>query len=68
MVQAGLRALGRLRQPEGFDFLVELLDNTDWARYAARALGGFGDPWYEALFRSIFDVTWLKFVKHRLMI
>ncbi len=44
MVQAGLRALGRLRQPEGFDYLVEQLGNTDWARYAARALGGFGDP------------------------
>ena len=44
MVQAGLRALGRLRQPDGFDYLVKLLDNTDWARYAARALGEFGDP------------------------
>ncbi len=43
MVQAGLRALGRLRQPEGFDYLVEQLENTDWARYAARALGEFGD-------------------------
>jgi len=38
MVQAGLRALGRLRQPAGFDYLVKLLDNTDWARYAALAL------------------------------
>ena len=44
MVQAGLRALGRLRQPDGFDYLVEMLGNTDWARYAARALGEFGDP------------------------
>ncbi|MBC8871482.1 MAG: hypothetical protein H8E44_18825 [Planctomycetes bacterium] len=44
MVQAGLRALGRLRQPEGCEYLTEQLDNTDWARYAARALGEFGDP------------------------
>ena len=43
-VQAGLRALGRLRQPDGFDYLVMLLERTDWARYAARALGEFGDP------------------------
>jgi len=42
-VQAGLRALGRLRQAEGFDYLVRLLESTDWARYAARALGEFGD-------------------------
>ena len=42
-VQAGLRALGRLRQPEGFDYLVRSLENTAWARYAARALGEFGD-------------------------
>ncbi len=44
MVQAGLRSLGRLRQEAGFDFLIDLLDDTHLARYAAEALGDFGDP------------------------
>ena len=43
MVRAGIRALGRLRQEPGFPALVELLDHTLWARYAAEALGDFGD-------------------------
>lgn len=43
MVRAGLRALGRLRDPAGCDYLVALLDETMWARYAADALGDFGD-------------------------
>ena len=43
MVRAGICALGRLREEAGFAFLVELLDDTYWARYAAEALGDFGD-------------------------
>ena len=42
MVQAGIRALGRLRDPRGHALLVRLLDHTYWARYAADALGDFG--------------------------
>ncbi|NLY02879.1 MAG: hypothetical protein GXY83_43050 [Rhodopirellula sp.] len=44
VVRAGIRALGRLRDPSGFDALVGWLDNTMWARCAADALGDFGDP------------------------
>ncbi|MHC4543869.1 MAG: HEAT repeat domain-containing protein [Planctomycetota bacterium] len=44
MSRAGIRSLGRLRDEDGFSFLLELLDNTYWARYAADALGDFGDP------------------------
>lgn len=44
MARAGIRSLGRLRDEAGFSFLLELLDNTYWARYAADALGDFGDP------------------------
>ncbi|MHC4315348.1 MAG: HEAT repeat domain-containing protein [Planctomycetota bacterium] len=44
MVRAGIRSLGQLRDEAGFSFLLELLDNTYWARYAADALGDFGDP------------------------
>ena len=43
-VRAGIRALGRLRDPAGFAALVGWLDNTMWARCAAEALGDFGDP------------------------
>ncbi|MBM4048914.1 MAG: hypothetical protein FJ279_27750, partial [Planctomycetes bacterium] len=43
MVRAGIRAVGRLREPIGFDYLVSLLDNPMWARNAADALGDFGD-------------------------
>jgi HEAT repeat protein len=43
MVRAGIRALGRLREEAGFQYLVGLLDNTMWARCAADALGDFGD-------------------------
>jgi len=42
MVQSGIRALGRLAVPETQAVLVELLDNPQWARYAADALGDFG--------------------------
>jgi len=42
-VRAGVRALGRLREPAGFEALVGWLDNTMWARCAAEALGDFGD-------------------------
>lgn len=44
VVQAGCRALGRLRQEEGYQYLIRLLENTMWARFAAEALGDFGDP------------------------
>ncbi|HJM62660.1 MAG: hypothetical protein CMN05_11670 [Roseibacillus sp.] len=43
MMQAGIRALGRLREEVGFQFLIQLLDDTQWARHAAEALGDFGD-------------------------
>lgn len=43
-VRAGIRALGRLRDSNGFDALIGLLDTTMWARCAADALGDFGDP------------------------
>ncbi|HUT09944.1 MAG TPA: HEAT repeat domain-containing protein, partial [Thermoguttaceae bacterium] len=43
MVCAAIRSLGRLREEAGFQALVALLDNPLWARYAADALGDFGD-------------------------
>jgi len=43
MVRAALRSLGRLRDEEGFQALVRLLENPFWARHAADALGDFGD-------------------------
>lgn len=43
MVRAGIRAVGRLREEMGFDYLVSLLGNPMWARNAADALGDFGD-------------------------
>jgi HEAT repeat protein len=43
MVRAGLRSLGRLRNEAGFAFLIALLEDTYWARYAADALGDYGD-------------------------
>jgi HEAT repeat protein len=42
MVQAGIRALGRLRHPRVMPLLVKLLGHRQWARYAADALGEFG--------------------------
>lgn len=44
MVRAGIRSLGRLKAPEGRDYLVRLLENPMWARCAAEALGDVGDP------------------------
>ncbi|MFV1964163.1 MAG: HEAT repeat domain-containing protein [Pirellulaceae bacterium] len=41
--RAGIRALGRLRDEAGFQALIRLLDQPYWARYAAEALGDFGD-------------------------
>ncbi len=41
--RAGIRALGRLREEAGFEFLIHLLDSRMWARAAAEALGDFGD-------------------------
>ena len=41
MVQAGLRSLGRLADPEALPLLVAFLDNPQWARYAADALGDY---------------------------
>ncbi len=43
MGRAGIRSLGRLRDEAGLSYLMELLGNTYWARYAADALGDFGD-------------------------
>jgi HEAT repeat protein len=43
MVRAAIRSLGRLREEVGFQYLVKLLDNLQWARNAADALGEFGD-------------------------
>ena len=43
-IQAGLRSLGRLRDPEALPWLMSWAWETDWARYAAEALGDFGDP------------------------
>lgn len=42
-VQAGIRALGRLRDEAGLQGLIALLENPFWARHAANALGDFGD-------------------------
>ena len=44
MVAAGIRSLGRLHSEAGLAALIELLDNTMWARRAAEALGDRGDP------------------------
>lgn len=43
LVQACIRALGRLREPAGYDALMAFFDTVDWARYAADALADFGD-------------------------
>jgi HEAT repeat protein len=42
-VRVGLRALGRLGEGQGRDYLVALLQNPFWARAAAEALGDIGD-------------------------
>ncbi|MHB8956329.1 MAG: HEAT repeat domain-containing protein [Pirellulaceae bacterium] len=44
LVRAAIRALGRLREEEGFQQLLSLLDNPLYARNAADALGDYGDP------------------------
>ncbi|MFW5693063.1 MAG: HEAT repeat domain-containing protein, partial [Thermoguttaceae bacterium] len=41
-VQAGIRALGRSGRPEALPVLVRFLNNTQWSRYAADALGDLG--------------------------
>lgn len=41
-MQAGIRALGRLGGADAFETLVALLENSQWARYAADALGDLG--------------------------
>ena len=43
IVRAALRSLGRLRDPATLPLLTGLLDNPLWGRYAADALGVFGD-------------------------
>ncbi len=43
-MRTGIRALGRLREEPGFDYLIGLLNDPMWARHAADALGDFGDP------------------------
>jgi len=42
VVRAAIRALGRLRNPQGASVLIEMLRNPQWARYAAEALGDIG--------------------------
>lgn len=42
MVQVALRSLGRLRDPASGPVLLGFLDDSQWARYAADALGDFG--------------------------
>jgi HEAT repeat protein len=44
LVQAGIRALGRLRSPQALPTLVQFLAKPQWARYAADALGELDDP------------------------
>ncbi len=41
-VEAGIRALGRSRQPSALPALVEFLNHRQWSRYAADALGDLG--------------------------
>jgi HEAT repeat protein len=43
VVQCALRALGRLGDPRALPVLTGLLGTEGWARYAADALGDFGD-------------------------
>ena len=42
IIQSCIRSLGRLRDPNTFQVLLDILKTTDWARYAADALGDFG--------------------------
>jgi len=42
--RAGIRALGRLGGKKATDYLISLLDNEYWARFAAEALGDIQDP------------------------
>ncbi|MBT3198394.1 MAG: HEAT repeat domain-containing protein, partial [Phycisphaerales bacterium] len=42
IMQAGLRSLGRLRQPEGLPVLGEYLGKIQFTRYAADGLGEYG--------------------------
>ncbi|MHC4171201.1 MAG: HEAT repeat domain-containing protein, partial [Planctomycetota bacterium] len=45
MVQAAMRSLGRLCEPQALPILIEFMDGAGWAsRYAADALGLYGDP------------------------
>ena len=48
LIQAGIRALGRLRGPKALPVLTAFLDSPQWARYAADALGDLGGPEAEA--------------------
>ena len=41
--QAGLRGLGRLKDPDDFDFLIDRLKRSPWTPYAADALGEWGN-------------------------
>jgi HEAT repeat protein len=44
LIQSGLRSLGRLRDLQALPLLVSFLENPVLARFAADALGDFGDP------------------------
>jgi len=43
LLQAGIRALGRLQEKEAYPLLIAFLDKPQWAHYAAEALGDYGD-------------------------
>ena len=43
IIQAGLLSLGRLQEKEGFEILLRFFQEENWARYAADALGDFGN-------------------------
>jgi len=43
IIQAGLLALGRLQDEEGYEVLLRFIEKENWARYAADALGDYGN-------------------------
>ena len=44
LMHTAMRGLARQRDPRALPVLAGFLDNTQWARYAAEALGDLGDP------------------------
>ena len=67
IILSGLRSLGRLRNPGSLSILLEFLDTVEWARYAADALGEFGDrkaiaPLIEVFPRFALDLRYVHTV------